>query len=57
MYCQYVSEGYCLIKIIIILLYRYNSGAKEFRPVHSRLFSIFIDALAIQDHYWDRKKK
>ena len=59
--CVFACVHACVCVCELILYtdfsaHRYNSGGKEFRSVHSRQFSIFIDALTIHDHCWGKKR-
>ena len=42
---------------MLVKLYKYNSGAKEFQEIPARSISSSIDAFTIQDSIWVAKKK
>ena len=42
---------------MLVKLYKYNSGAKEFQEIPARRISSSIDAFTIQDSIWVAKKK
>lgn len=42
--------------IYIFFLTRYNSGAKQFKEVLSKSFSLSVDALTIKNEFWHSRK-
>ena len=36
--------------------FRYNSGAKEFKEIHTKSLSLSVDAITIKNDYWNGKK-
>ena len=54
--CMHVCVCVCGAYELTFSLTRYNSGAKQFKEVPSKSFSLSVDALTIKNEFWLSRK-